>query len=196
VVIAREAGHTRYPVCDETPDHVVGLIHVKDLIYGYLEPGKRIEDVLRSILFVPEGIPLDHLLHQFQRTRQHMAVVVDEYGGCAGVVTMENLLEELVGDIEDEFDLEDPGIVQDSEGIRVSGRLLLEEAKEQFRLPVDEDDEEYSTLGGYVFGRLGKPPQNGDVVTAGVYRFEVISVKGMRIDQIRVMTVEPGKGLE
>lgn len=188
---ARNAGHTRYPVRGETLDDVIGLIHIKDLAFGQVKGATCIESILRNILFVPEGIAIDQLLHKFQKNRQHMAVVVDEYGGCAGIVTMENLLEELVGDIMDEFDEEDNSILEyKKKNILISGRSLLKEAQQKFDLPLDEDDEEYSTIGGYVFGKLGKPPQEGDNIVAGNYRFEVSRLKGMRIEWIKVIPLD------
>jgi len=185
--IARQAGHTRFPVCEETPDNVVGLIHIKDLLFLDKFNDHSIRDIIRDIQFVPEGMPLDQLLHCFQKTRQHMAVVVDEYGGCAGIVTMENLLEELVGNIQDEFDEEEPELVRLEDGSTlISGRMLLEDAVQQFDLAISVDDDEYSTLGGYLFGRLGKPPQKGDHIVIGDIKLEVTQVKGMRVDQIRI----------
>lgn len=185
--LARKAGHTRFPVCEETPDHVVGLIHIKDLFLLDEQDDFSMKDIMREIHFIPEGMPLDQLLHCFQKTRQHMAVVVDEYGGCAGIVTMENLLEQLVGDIRDEFDQDETDFIRYQDGLTlVSGRILLEEAQQYFDLSTNEEDEEYSTLGGFLFGKLGKPPKKGDSVTIGDLRLEVVEVKGMRIDQIKI----------
>jgi len=136
-------------------------------------------------MFVPEGMPLELLLHEFQKNRQHMAVVVDEYGGIAGIVTMENLLEELVGDIRDEFDQEETEMIARKEGTYfLSGRILLDEAKERFDLSIDEEDEEYNTLAGFVMGKLGRFPKEGDYVIVDNLKLEVIKMKGMRIDQI------------
>lgn len=182
--VARKSGHTRFPVCDGDHDHVVGLVHIKDIFR--LDPGAGIDDVKRNIMLVPEGMPLDRLLGQFQQNHQHMALVVDEYGGTAGIITMENVLEELVGQIQDEFDEEPPQVTPEKDGtFLVDGRMLLEDATEMFDLPFD-GDEEYDTLGGYVFGKLGKRPRAGDVVELPDHLLEVEEVRGLRIRSIRV----------
>lgn len=184
IAIARKAGHTRYPLCDGSRDKVIGLIHIKDLFFA-VGKDKDIESIKRDILFVPEGIPLERLLHEFQKNHQHMAMVVDEYGGIAGMVTMENLLEELVGDIQDEFDQEEPEMITRKEGTYfLSGRLLLDEAKERFGLSFGEEDEEYSTLAGFVMNKLGRFPKEGDYVIVDNLKLEVVKMKGMRIDRI------------
>ncbi len=187
IAVARGAGHTRFPVCRETPDNIVGLIHIKDLFFLDSLDENSMDKIMRDIIFIPEGMPLERVLHQFQKSRQHMAIVVDEYGGCAGVITMENLLEELVGDIQDEFDQEETQMVKYQGGTTLlSGRMLLKDAYQHFGLPVDDDEEDYDTLGGYVFGKLGKPPQKGDSIALGNFCLEVMRVKGMRIDQLKL----------
>jgi CBS domain containing-hemolysin-like protein len=182
--IARDSRHTRFPLYDHDSDHVVGLVHIKDLFR--LEAGASIESIKRNIMMVPEGMPLDDLLKVFQKNHQHMTLVVDEYGCTSGIVTMENVLEELVGEIQDEFDQELPQVVAEKEGTYlVDGRLLLEEAAEVLELPVD-DEEEYDTIAGYVFGKLAKRPRVGDVVELPSHKLEVIDMIGLRINRIRV----------
>ena len=182
--IARQTEHTRFPLCDGDNDNVIGLIHIKDLFK--LNNEASINDVKRNIMMVPEGFPLDRLLKQFQQKRQKMALVVDEYGGTSGIVTMEDVLEELVGEIQDEFDNEIPKVITEKEGtFLVEGRMLLDEAMEMFHLPVNEDTE-YDTLGGYVFGELGKRPRVGDIVELPNHQLEVTNVQGLRIHQIRL----------
>ncbi|RYD06030.1 membrane protein [Desulforamulus aquiferis] len=159
LALARKTEHTRFPLCDGDTDHVIGLVHIKDLFR--LDVGASIDKVRRNIMMVPEGIPLDKLLRQFQHNHQHMALVVDEYGGTSGIITMENILEELVGEIQDEFDQELPQVTPENEGtFLVDGRILLEEASQLFDLPIG-DEGEYNTLGGFVFGKLGKRPRVG-----------------------------------
>ncbi|AEG60003.1 hemolysin family protein [Desulforamulus ruminis] len=185
--IARNTEHTRFPLIDGDSDHVVGLVHIKDLFR--LQSGSTMDQVKRNIMMVPEGIPLDRLLRQFQQNHEHMAVVVDEYGGTSGIITMENVLEELVGEIQDEFDQECPQVTTEKEGtFIVDGRMLLEEASEMFCLPVDEE-EEYDTLGGFVFGKLGKRPRVGDVVELPEHQLEVAEMQGLRIHRIRLMII-------
>jgi len=185
--IARAAQHTRFPICDGSPDQVLGLLHIKDILYS----GENTDDMMklkRDILFVPEGMLLDKLLQEFQKTHQHMAVVIDEYGGTAGIVTMDNILEELVGDIQDEFDQEEPAIKSQADGsLLVSGSLDIDEAREKLGLPLKENDDEYNTLAGYILGQLGRFPRTGDVVNLGKYRLEIAKMEGKRIDQIRLI---------
>ncbi len=188
MAIARSSGHTRFPLCENDSDHIVGLVHIKDIFR--LDTGTRINDVKRNIMLVPEGMSLDRLLKEFQKKHQHMALVVDEYGGTAGIVTMENVLEELVGQIQDEFDEEAPQVTSEKEGsYLVDGRMLLEDAAEMFGLPVS-DHEEYDTLGGYVFGKLGKRPKIGDVVEFPAHQMVVDEIDGLRIRRIRVVVKE------
>lgn len=180
--IARDSGHTRFPLVKNSPDHVVGLIHIKD-IFHINDKSAKIEDFKRDILFIPEGSSLDSLLKQFQRTHQHLAIVIDEYGGTAGIVTMDNILEELVGDIQDEFDEEKPEITVMTDGhVLLSGGIDLEEAIENLELPIDDDKQYYSTLGGFVMGQLGKLPEVGNIIYLDGYKLEVIKMDDNRID--------------
>ncbi len=184
LAIARKAGHTRYPLYDGSRDNVIGQIHIKDLVFMNGQD-RDIESIKRDVLLVPEGTPLERLLQKFKKSRQQMAVVVDEYGSVAGIVTMENLLEELVGDIQDEFDQEEPEMITRKEDTySLSGRILLDEAEKRFDLSLSEEDEEYSTLAGFVMSKLGRFPKEGDFVIVDGWRFEVAKMKGMRIDRI------------
>lgn len=187
IAIARAAKHTRFPVCDGSPDQVIGLIHIKDVLYQD-ENSFDLVDLKRDILFVPEGMPLDKLLQEFQKTHQHMAVVIDEYGGTAGIVTMDNILEELVGEIQDEFDQEEPEIKSLPDGsIIVSGSLDIDDAVEEFGLPLGDEIDEYNTLAGYVLGKLGHFPQAGESISLGKYKMEIARMDGKRIDQFRLI---------
>ncbi|RJX17292.1 MAG: HlyC/CorC family transporter [Desulforudis sp.] len=181
---ANLSGHTRFPLCDRDLDHILGLVHIKDL--SRLQ-GTSLESIEREIMAVPEGITLDRLLRQFQRNRQHMAIVIDEYGGIVGIITLENVLEELVGQIQDEFDNEPPDVQKEEGGqYLVSGRTLIEEATERFDIPVPEETE-YDTLGGLVFNTLGKTPKLGDEVRVGDYRLQVAELYGYRITKVRII---------
>jgi len=185
LAIARESGHTRFPLCDETPDKVIGLIHIKDLLY--LEEGSSIDNILRKIMFIPEYLPLDQLLNEFQKEKQQLAVVVDEYGINVGIVTMEDVLEELVGDIQDEFDEEEPDFVKQTDGsFLVAGRMPLDELRELINLASIEDNHEYNTVAGYVINQFGKIPKEGDCIFADSMTFEVIEMDGLRIDLIKI----------
>ena len=186
IEIARNAKHTRFPICDGSPDRVVGLIHIKDIFYAE-DNALDISDLKREMMFVPEGMLLDKLLQEFQKSHQHMAVVVDEYGGTAGIVTMDNILEELVGEIQDEFDQEEPEIKSQSDGsLLVSGSLDIDAAMEELGLPLKEHLDEYNTLAGYTLGQLGHFPKVGDTLTLGKYQLEIIKMEDKRIDQFRL----------
>jgi CBS domain containing-hemolysin-like protein len=187
VSLMREAGHSRILAYEDSIDHVVGILHARDLL-RLAEPSESsvtIQDMLRPALFVPEGKRLDDLLREFQRQRAHMAVVVDEYGGTAGLVTLEDILEEIVGEIVDEFDEEEQEIqvVSDDEVI-MDAKVNLSFLKEHFNVDVEGDG--FDTIGGLVYNQLGKIPTAGDVAVTDGLRVEVLSTEGRRITKVRV----------
>jgi putative hemolysin len=179
---------TRYPVYRESLDQIVGVLHVRDLIEAMHDRGLaavRIEDLVRPATMVPETKDLAALLTEFRRTNQHMAIVIDEYGEMEGIVTLEDLVEEIVGEIEDEFDLPDETVEQvDEDTVRIDGTFSIDDFNEQFgvELPV----EDFHTIGGFVFGALGRPAEPGDEVTHDGMVFRVDSVEGQRIDRLTV----------
>ena len=162
-----ESPYTRYPVYRESLDDIVGILHVRDLFQALVDRGLaavEVEQLVRPAYVVPETKDLAALLTEFRRTNQHMAIVVDEYGGTEGIVTLEDLLEEIVGEIEDEFDLPDESVEQvDEDTVRIDGTFPIDDFNEQFRteLPV----EDYHTIAGFVFGQLGRAPERGDEVS-------------------------------
>jgi CBS domain containing-hemolysin-like protein len=180
--------YTRYPVYRGTLDDIVGILHVRDLFSALRDRGieqVNVEEILRPAHMVPETKDLAALLTEFRRTNQHMAVVVDEYGGMEGIVTLEDLLEEIVGEIEDEFDLPDESVEQvDEDTIRIDGTFPIDDFNERFRtdLPV----EDYHTVAGFVFGLLGRQPEVGDDVSHDGLRFDVLDVEGSRINRLAV----------
>ncbi|MCB8814976.1 hemolysin family protein [Desulfosporosinus shakirovi] len=184
--VVKEHGHTRYLLCDDDKDHVLGLVHMRDIIRLQEQAGsKDIAQIKRDILAVPEGMPISHLVQRMRSQRTHMAVVVDEFGGSAGLVTLEDMLEELVGEIYDEFELEQPPIQKLAENEYVlNGRVLMEEVSEMLDIQLEE--ETVSTIGGYVFSRLGRKPAKGDVVYFDGFHFEVMEVLGFRITKVMV----------
>ncbi|SDH89367.1 hemolysin family protein [Desulfosporosinus hippei] len=184
--IVKEHGHTRYPLCDDDKDHVLGLVHMRDIICLREKTGvKDIAEIKRDILAVPEGMPISHLVQRMRSQRTHMAVVVDEFGGSAGLVTLEDMLEELVGEIYDEFELEQPPIEKIDENEYVlNGRVLMEEVSEMLDIQLEE--ETVSTIGGYVFSRIGRKPVKGDVIYFDGFLFEVMEVLGFRITKVLV----------
>jgi putative hemolysin len=162
-------GHSRIPVYKKTIDEIVGVLYAKDLLpflkSGGLKPDLR--KLLRAPLFVPESMSIDDLLHKLQGRRVHLAIVLDEYGGTAGMVTIEDLLEEIVGDIQDEYDTEEPLTVRISEDeARIDGRASVEDLAELFDVELGglEDADEYDTVGGLIYHRIGGVPRPGDVV--------------------------------
>jgi CBS domain containing-hemolysin-like protein len=179
---------TRYPVYRETLDNVVGILHVRDLFSALRDRGMdevRVEELVRPAHIVPETKDLAALLTEFRRTNQHMAIVVDEYGEMEGIVTLEDLLEEIVGEIEDEFDLPDESVEQvDDDTIRIDGTFPIDDFNERFhtQLPV----EDYHTVAGFVFGLLGRAPEVGDDVSHDGLRFDVLEVEGSRINKLAV----------
>ena len=186
----RQSQHTRYPLCDGDIDHVVGMIHSKDLFQTTgLDASSDLLRVKRDILFVPESRPLELLQRDFQQRRLHMAIVVDEYGGTSGLVTLEDILEEIVGEIQDEFDTEAPRMQATADGYVVDGLVLLEEIAE--RLGIELPEGESATLGGYVIARLGRIAKIGDLVDLDGFRAKVIEMKGRRVSKLLLTTGEP-----
>jgi len=187
LAIVHDHLHTRYPLATDDKDKIVGMVHVKDLL-ALAEKGVKevkLESIQRPILFVPETASLDQLLKTFQRGHAHMAVVVDEYGSARGIVTLEDVLEELVGPIRDEFDAEERGIETRGGEAIVDAILPLEEAAKTFGFDVPEDAHVH-TIGGYVLKLLGRLPKPGESVTVGgQHRVEVAAMEGNRIRTLR-----------
>jgi putative hemolysin len=190
VTLVLTEGHSRTPLYKESVDHIVGILYAKDLlrIIAAGGPRPRLRDIMRPALFVPESQAVDDLLNELQRRRVHMAIVLDEYGGTAGLVTIEDLLEEIVGEIQDEFDEEEPMkvIVRDGEAI-LDGRADIDEMGELVDPALElEDDEEYDTVGGFVYHRIGRVPVVGDTVAVDPFKITVIKVIGRRVGKVRV----------
>lgn len=186
--VVKEYGHTRYPLCDDDKDNIIGLVHMRDLICLQETPKiDNIAQVKRDILIVPEGMPISHLVQKMRAQRTHLAVVADEFGGTAGMVTIEDLIEELVGEIYDEFESSDQSeiIKIAEEEYLINGRVLLDEVSELLGVALDE--ESVSTIGGYVFNRLGRKPAKGDSIEFDGYRFIVIEVVRLRITRVKVV---------
>ena len=183
-----DSPYTRYPVYRGSLDDVVGILHVRDLFSALVDrgiAGVQLEELLRPAHIVPENKDLAALLTEFRRTNQHMAIVVDEYGELEGIVTLEDLLEEIVGEIEDEFDLPDESIERLDDGrIRIHGTFPIDDFNEQFgrSLPI----EDFHAIGGFVFGMLGRAPQAGDEAEYDGCRFKVLQVEGSRIEMLEI----------
>jgi putative hemolysin len=186
-----KAGHSRVPVYEETIDNVTGILYAKDLL-RYLRDGRTdvpLSKILRPPYFIPESKKVDELLQELQQRRVHVAVVVDEYGGTAGIVTIEDLLEEIVGEIQDEYDAEQPTIEPVSEDeFLFDARVPLDEVNKL--LHVELPDEGGDTLGGFIYSQLGKVPAVGDTIEFDGINIEVLSVAGRRIKQVRARLAE------
>jgi putative hemolysin len=190
-----KAGHSRVPVYEESIDNVTGVLYAKDLL-RYLRDGRTdvpLSKILRSPYFIPESKKVDELLQELQQRRVHMAVVVDEYGGTAGIVTIEDLLEEIVGEIQDEFDAEQPTIEPLGEDeFLFDARVPLDEVNKLLHVELPEEGGD--TLGGFIYSQLGKVPAVGDTIEFGGINIEVLSVAGRRIKQVRAKLAEEPTG--
>ena len=179
--------HTRYPLCKDDKDSIVGMIHIRDLLehQEQLHDKDILSKIARKILFVPENKSISEILHQMMAKHIHIAIVVDEYGGTAGMLSMEDILEELVGDIMDEHDdmEEEPMKMLSDTVCQFEGTYLIEDAYECLGLPEIEYEE--STIGGYVFGLLGREPKVGDKVEDNYCVYEVVGVDNMRITKVK-----------
>ncbi|MDI5934863.1 HlyC/CorC family transporter [Halomonas kalidii] len=188
-----ETGHSRYPVIGENLDEVKGILLAKDLL-PLLRRGQenglpfRLEEVIRPAMFVPESKRLNSLLKEFRDTHNHMAVVVDEYGGTAGIVTIEDILEQIVGDIEDEHDIDEEEDIRELGDDRYAIRALtpIEDFNERFQTRFS--DEEFDTLGGLVMQRFGHLPGRGEHTEIGGWRFTVLNADNRRI---RLLEAQP-----
>jgi putative hemolysin len=184
-----EEGHSRVPVYEESIDGVIGIVYAKDLL-PVLKVGSNarptVRALLRTPLFVPESMSIDDLLHEFQRRKVHIAIVLDEYGGTAGLLTIEDLLEEIVGEIQDEYDVEEPMIERLSpDEVRIDGRVDVDELGEIFEIPLAlEDADEYDTVGGLIFHRLAKVPKPGDEVRLNGLKLTVETTDGRRVGKV------------
>jgi putative hemolysin len=183
---------TRYPAYRGSLDEIVGVLHVRDLFSALYSRGienVRIEELLRPPFLVPETKDLGALLTEFRVQNQHMAIVVDEFGAMQGIVTLEDLLEEIVGEIEDEYDLPDESVQQiDERRVRIGGTFPIDDFNERFHQEVPLED--YHTVAGFVFGQLGRVAQEGDEVVWNGLRFGIVETEGARIEQLEVEFLE------
>ena len=184
-----QARRSRYPVYLDSLDEIVGVVHAKDILTALrARPHETVQAIMRPPLFVPGTREVEDVLADMKRLKTHLAVVLDEYGGTAGLVTMEDLLEEIVGPIYDEYDPQDrPG--PGDGAARLDGALPITEFNTKFDAALDDAD--YTTLGGYVFGQLGRLPRPGDRVTVGPHTFEVVEMDGRRVRSLRLHTAAP-----
>jgi CBS domain containing-hemolysin-like protein len=196
-----EEGHSRIPVYEETIDEIIGILYAKDLLpflKGSASERPALRSILRTPVFVPESMSVDDLLHEFQRRKVHIAIVLDEYGGTAGLVTIEDLLEEIVGEIQDEYDEEEPLIVRLSDDeARIDGRADVDDLAELFDTNLGlEDADEYDTVGGLIYHRIGGVPKPGDQVSVDGLTLTVETTDGRRVGKVLVVRERHDDGPE
>jgi magnesium and cobalt transporter len=182
-----EAGHSRFPAVGESKDDVIGILLAKDLLRYFAGQELNLRDMLRPAVFVPESKRLNVLLREFRRNRNHMAMVVDEYGGVAGLLTIEDVLEQIVGEIEDEYDFDETeaGILLDRNGLyRVKAQTEIAGFNETFGTQFS--DEEYDTIGGLLLSRFGRLPKRGEEIVIEPLRFRVLRADSRRLHSLLV----------
>ncbi len=181
-----KSGHSRFPVYRDTIDNVIGILYVKDLLTSFIDGGNiSIPDVVRPAYFVPESMKLDSLLREMKQRRTHIAITVDEYGGVSGIISMEDILEKIVGDIQDEFDNEVEDILKAGENEWLcDARVNMEELNDALGSQMPADD--FDTLGGFVFDLFGKIPGRYEKTSWNGYTFVIKSLDGHKIQQVKV----------
>jgi len=187
-----ETAHSRFPVIDKDRDDVIGILLAKDLLRHYAESDNDIRGMLRPAVFIPESKRLNVLLKEFRSNRNHIAIVVDEYGGVAGIVTIEDVLEQIVGDIEDEYDFDETedNIIRENEGVfRVKAGTEIEDFNQT--LGAHFSDEEFDTVGGLVISRFGHLPKRGESVKFDGFLFSILRADSRRLHAVRVTRLPP-----
>lgn len=184
--IAFREMHTRYPVCEKDKDNIIGFVHIKDLLKTTDQSILDIRDLIRPMTTVPESMPISELLKLMQKRKSQIAVLIDEYGGTSGLVTMEDIMEEIVGEIQDEFDEERPDVeVRDENTYSISGMMLIDEVNHLFGTEIPMDD--YDTIGGWIYSQIEIPPtRDQQVVTDDGLQFTIDEVDNMRISRVTV----------
>ena len=185
-----QTAHSRFPVIDESRDEIIGILLAKDLLRLYAGEEVRVREMLRPAVFIPESKRLNDLLRQFRANRNHIAIVVDEYGGVSGLVTIEDVLEQIVGEIDDEFDFDEAedNILADKDGRhRVRALTEIEDFNQHFAAALPEDDAD--TIGGLVINRMGRVPKRGEVVAIAGFKFQVLRADSRQVHILRVERV-------
>jgi putative hemolysin len=190
--IVTQHSYTKLPVYEDDLDQIIGIMHVKDLLRVMNQPDctqTTARELSREALYVPETLPVNDLLHQFRHNRQHIAIVMDEFGGTAGLVTLEDLLEEIVGEVSDQFDAGSPEIQSLPDGCFLIDGLTLIETVNQ-HLNINLTDPHYDTIAGYFLGKLGHIPTIGDEIDSGGVHLQVESMDGLRIAQLKLCNLD------
>ena len=195
VAIIKESGHSRIPVFKEDLDSILGILYAKDLL-PYLNSEKQrmefeINKVLRDSIFVPETKLISTLMQEFQSKNQHVSIVVDEYGGTSGLISLEDILEEIVGEIRDEFDNEEDDIKELKENkYLIMGKTDIGELEEKLNIEIEVPDEDFETLGGFIFNHAGTIPEIGYKFEKYGYSFKVIELDNNRIHQVEIEKIQ------
>jgi CBS domain containing-hemolysin-like protein len=193
LALVNQSTYTKFPVYDDNLDQIKGIVHIKDLLVAIQKDGwqgQTARSLLREPVYVPENIPVSGLLHLFRANRQHIAIVLDEFGGTAGLVTLEDLLEEIVGEVSDPFDRVTPDIQPQPDGsFLIDGLTLIEEVNAELGLVLE--DPHYDTIAGYMLGRLGRIPKEKEVVESDGLRLQVEAMDGLRISRLSLTRLDP-----
>jgi len=186
ITFALDEQLTRYPVCKDSKDNVIGFIHIKDLYKQKIEGNNQnIEDIIREIKFVPESLSISELLKVFKKERAQMAIIIDEYGGTAGLVTIEDILEEIVGELQDEFDEEGDEITKTEDGnYIVDGKLILDDISELLKTTIESEN--IDTIGGWIYSQLTSYPQVNEKIIYEDYEFIILKCDRKRINKVLI----------
>lgn len=188
IIIA--CGHSRIPVYEDSIDNIIGLLYAKDLLkqWGTDENSLSVRDIMRPPYFIPESKNLEQLLQEFKRKRIHLAIVIDEYGGTSGLITIEDLLEEIVGDIQDEYDREESLLTINPDGsVIADGRLPVEELEEHFDIQIERDN--FDSVGGLAFHLTGKIPAIGDTINGSGLCMKIIDADLRRVKKVSISII-------
>lgn len=184
-------GHSRIPVYEQTIDNIIGLLYAKDLLkyWGEQERLVSVRAIMRPPFFIPETKNLEQLLQEFKRKRVHLAVVIDEYGGTSGLITIEDLLEQIVGDIQDEYDREEVLFTVNTDGsISADARMPVEELEEFFKIQIDRD--KFDSVGGLIFHLTGKIPTTGDIIEGSGLQLTILDADERKIKRVRIARID------
>ncbi|MBL0225957.1 MAG: HlyC/CorC family transporter [Geobacteraceae bacterium] len=186
-------GHSRIPVYENTIDNIIGLLYAKDLLkcWGEQEGDVKVRTILRAPYFIPETKDLEQLLQEFKRKRVHLAIVIDEYGGTSGLITIEDLLEQIVGDIQDEYDCEDVLFTVNSDGsINADARMPVEELEEHFNTQIERD--KFDSVGGLIYHLTGKIPTTGDIIKGAGLQLTILDADARKIKKVCISRLGTG----